>query len=146
MLHGVSSERLPAPIAPRVVQVPRRDRSVTELHADVERIRHLATVPPARVLRRVVFMWFRIYVHEQKHDKHSRVNIRIPIPLPVLGVLFPHSISRRRALSALAVADAAPDAAEALADYLDSAMGIELIRVDDRKSADVGSLVVIGLD
>ena len=143
---GVSGERLPAPIAARVVEVVRRDRSVTALRNEVESVRALAAAPPSRVVRRFVFLWFRVFVHEQKHGKVERVNVKIPIPIPLVGGLFAPGLSRAKALRALAIAESSDDPATAVSDYLDSVMGFELVRVDERKSEDNRSLVVVGFD
>ena len=91
-------------------------------------------------------MWFRVFVHEQKRGKSERVNVRIPIPIPILGVFFPAGLSRQRALKALAIAESADDPAEAVSDYLDSVMGFELVRVDESKGPEHRSLVVVGFD
>ena len=142
----VSSERLPATVASRVVEVVGRDRSVSRMREDLDQIRAIAAAPPARVLRRFVFLWFRVYVNEKKHGKVERVNVRIPIPVPLIGGLFPPNLSRAKALRALAIAESADDPASAVSDYLDSVMGFELVRVDERKSDEHRSLVVVGFD
>ena len=141
----MSSERLPAPVATRVVEVVRGERSVAGLRSDVDHIRAMAAPPPSRVLRRFLFMWFRVFVHETKHGKTQRVNVRIPIPIPIVGALFPYGLSRAKALSALAIAESADVPAEAVSDYLDSVMGFEFVRVDERKG-DHHQLVVVGFD
>jgi hypothetical protein len=146
MLAHVSSERLPATVATRVIDVTRRDRSVAELRSDVDHIRAIAAAPPSRVVRRFMFLWFRVFVSEKKHGKAERVNVRIPIPIPLIGGLFPPGLSRAKALRALAIAESADDPATAMSDYLDSVMGFELVRVDERKGEDHRSLVVVGFD
>ena len=142
----VSSEHLPARIGARVVEVVRPARSLSEMHREVEAVRSLAAQSPTRVARRFVFMWFRVFVHEQKRGKSERVNVRIPIPIPIIGAFLPASLSRQRALKALAIAENADVPAEAVSDYLDSVMGFELVRVDESKGPEHRSLVVVGFD
>jgi hypothetical protein len=142
----VMSERHPAPVTPRTVDVVRRDRSVETMAREIESIRSIAAAPPSRVLRRFAFMWFRVFVREVKWGKTERVNVRIPIPIPIIGGFFPPGLSRAKALRALALAQQSDDPASAVSDYLDSAMGFELVRVEERKSADHHSLVVVGFD
>src|SRR6266581_2677044 len=133
----VTSERLPAPVATRVVEVVRRDRSAAGMRSDVDHIRAIAEQPASRALRRFVFVWFRVFVLDIKGPKREKVNVRIPIPLPIVGALFPHRLTRQKALAALATA---------VADYLDSVMGFEFVRVEDRKGPDRRELVVVGFD
>ena len=142
----MTSERLPVPIATRVVEVVRSDRSVASLRTDVETIRSLAAQPATRVLRRFLFVWFRVFVDERKRGKSERVNVRIPIPIPIVGVFLAHGLSRQKALGALGLAQSADEPAQAVSDYLDSVMGFELVRVDERKGEDHRSLVVVGFD
>ena len=142
----VTRERLPVPIATRVVEVVTRDRSVAAMRADVDHIRALAAQPASRALRRFIFVWFRVFVLDIKGPKREKVNVRIPIPLPIVGGLFPHGLTRQKALQALAVAESSEDPATAVADYLDSVMGFEFVRVEDRKGPDRRELVVVGFD
>lgn len=141
----MSTERLPATIAPRVVEVVPTGRSAAALRSDVDHIRALAAPAPSRVLRRFAFVWFRVFVRETKHNKTERVNVRIPIPIPLIGALFPLGLSRAKALGALALVETSDDPATAVSDYLDSVMGFELVRVDERKG-DHRQLVVVGFD
>jgi len=145
MLRGVS-ERLPARITARDIDVVRSDRSVETLARDIESVRTIAATPPSRILRRFAFVWFRVFVRETKHGKVERVNVKFPIPIPLLGALFPPGLSRAKALRAVALAQNSDDPASAVSDYIDSVMGFELVRVEERKSPDVHSLVVVGFD
>jgi len=142
----VTSERLPAPIATRVVEVVTRDRSVAGMRSDVDHIRTIAEQPASRAIRRFVFVWFRVFVLDIKGPKREKVNVRIPIPLPIVGALFPHRLTRQKALAALAVAESSEEPATAVADYLDSVMGFEFVRVEERKGPDRRELVVVGFD
>ena len=142
----VSSEHLPARIGTKVIEVVRPTRSVVEMQREIDAIRSIAAQPPTRIVRRFVFLWFRVFVRESKHGKTEHVNVRIPIPIPIIGALFPPGLSRAKALKAVALAGSSDDPATAVSDYLDSVMGFELVRVDERKSADNHSLVVVGFD
>jgi hypothetical protein len=142
----VSSERLPALVATRVVEVVSRDRSVAGMRSDLDHIRAIAEQPASRALRRFIFVWFRVFVLDIKGPKREKVNVRIPIPLPIVGALFPHRLTRQKALQALALAESSEDPATAVADYLDSVMGFEFVRVEDRKGPDRRELVVVGFD
>lgn len=141
----MSGERLPVPVASGVVEIVRRDRSAAALRDDVDHIRAIAGASPSRFLRRVLFMWFRIFVRETRHGKSQRVSVRIPIPTPVVGIFFPAGLPRIKALAALAAVESADDPAGAVSDYLDSIMGFEFVRVDERKG-DHHQLVVVGFD
>ena len=142
----VNGERLPVPVATRVVEVVRPARSVADLRDAVDNVRSLAPVSPARFARRVLFVWFRVFVRETKRDKVERVNVRIPIPIPIVGALLPLGLSRMKALKAVALAESSDDPASDVSDYLDSVMGFELVRVDERKGDHHRSLVVVGFD
>ncbi len=141
----MTSDRLPVPIATRVVEVVREQRSVAGLRSDIDHIRAIAAPSPSRFLRRLAFVWFRVFVHETKHGKTERVNVRIPIPIPLIGAFFAVGLPRTKALTALALAESADAPAEAVSDYLDSVMGFEFVRVDERKG-DHHQLVVVGFD
>ena len=146
MLPPVSGERLPVKIGVRTVEVIAPQRSVQRMRSDLDEIRSVAAAPPMRILRRFLFLWLRVYVRETKRGKSQRVNVRIPIPVPVIGALFPFGLTRMHALKALALADGADDPTGAVSDYLDSVMGFEFVRVDERKGDDHHELVVVGLD
>ncbi len=76
-------------------------------------------------VRRLLFCWLRIYVCEEKAGrKASVVNLRLPIPLPLVATLFGDHLGRERGRDE---------------------MGLELIRVEEEKGSK-RELVVIGLD
>lgn len=143
---GVSSDRLPVTTTTRAVSIVSTPSSLTELSDAVDTVRSLAAVPPTRIARRLLFMWFRVFVRETKRGKVERVNVRIPIPIPVVGALMPLRLSRARALNAVALVGSAEDPATEMSDYLESVMGFEIVRVDERKGEDHRSLVVVGFD
>lgn len=142
----MSSEHLPVQVGTRVVEVVRPTRSMTELQREIDSVRSIAAQPATKIVRRFLFFWLRVFVHEEKRGKHERVNVRIPIPIPLIGALLAPGLSRQRALKALAIAQNADEPAEAVSDYLDSVMGFELVRVEESKGPDHHSLVVVGFD
>lgn len=110
----------------------------SSLPAQVAEIQTLTAVSPMKRLRRGVLCWLRIYVNE---SDGTRVNLHIPIPIPLLGLLLPDRLPSSQALRLRRVLANSADPAQALEDYLDSHMALELIRVDDD-----GDLVIIGID
>jgi hypothetical protein len=75
-----------------------------------------------KIGRRALFSWLRIFVHNPGDGE--RVNLRIPIPIPLVGLLLPSQPPVNQALR------------------LRNMMAIEFIRVEE----DDGELVIIGLD
>lgn len=143
------TQRQPVPYGrstPREIEIVHegapRD-AVVRLGDDVREIQTLSETPVLRVLRRFVFVWLRIYVHETNRGKVEKVNISIPLPIPLLGATFARRLSFERAARMAARARRGED----VSDSIQSSMGLELIRVDDDQP-DHGkrSLVVIGLD
>ena len=97
--------------------------------------------------RRLLLVWFRIHVLEREDGKWKGVNIRIPLPIPLLGGLLRRKLTQRQAMKALAMAYQDAEGLVALNRYLDSTMAMELIRVEESGDEDEdGTLVVIGFD
>jgi hypothetical protein len=116
---------------------------VIHLGDEVKELQTLSEIPVGSALRRLIFVWLRIYVNERKRGKSERVNVRIPLPIPILGATFARQLSFQKAAKVAAQARRGEDVSE----YLDSAMGLEFIRVeDDHGERDKRTLVVIGLD
>lgn len=116
------------------------------LIAQAQEVRAATAVPAGKRLRRLIFMWLRIYVFEVKYGKTQRVNIAIPIPIPLLGALFGGQMPLERALKVARLAEGT-DEADIAAGYLEASMGLELIRVDQAdEDKQKQQLVVIGLD
>ncbi len=137
------SEIVPIDRRRDVVRIEDRASAVVN---EVRALQEMTRVTPSRAARRVLFLWFRVFVLEQKGtEKAQRVNVRIPIPLPVLGLLFPRSIGWQHALSAIAAGRDAPEPSTAIRDQLDSVMALELVRVEEEKHGK-RQLVVVGLD
>lgn len=125
-----------------LTQEPRADR-VIHLGDQVKELQTLSTIPIGSALRRLIFVWLRIYVKESKRGKTERVNIKIPLPIPILGATFARQLSFQKAAKLAAQAQRGEDVSE----VLDSTMGFEFVRVeDDHLERDKRSLVVIGLD
>jgi hypothetical protein len=119
-----------------------------DLTAQVRTVRALSTVRPGTTARRALFMWLRIFVDERKpNGKQERVNVRIPIPLPLLGLLLPWRMSGSQAMKLLADAYAAGDPLPALQRGLDGYLAFEFVRVEETNPATGKTqLVVIGLE
>ena len=116
------------------------------LLAEVEQVRASTAATPARSLRRLLFFWFRVYVRSSKRGKAEHVNVAIPIPIPLVGLLFPGRLSWTQALQVATMA-ADPAAVPDIGPYLESCMGLELVRVEqDHPDRDYRELVVVGLD
>lgn len=134
---------LPVPAAPTSPLVLAGD-----LPAQIQLVRDLTATRPGTIARRALFMWLRIFVDEAKPGgKRERVNIRVPLPLPLLGLLLPYKISGSTALAALAEAHAAQDGPTALQRALDAHMPFEFVHVQEtNERSGKQSLVVIGLE
>ena len=110
-----------------------------ELMVQVETVQSLAKAAPAKIGRRALFSWLRIFVDDP--TKGERVNLRIPIPIPLVGLLLPTQPPVNQALRLRNLMVESDDPAKTLETYLDSLMAVEFIRVQDDDE-----LVVIGLD
>ena len=110
-----------------------------ELMMQVETVQSLAKAPPVKIGRRALFSWLRIFVHNPSDGE--RVNLRIPIPIPLVGLLLPQQPPVNQALRLRNMMVQSDDPAKTLEAYLDSLMAVEFIRVQDDDE-----LVIIGLD
>jgi hypothetical protein len=138
-------QRQPIPYARKVEIIDQEPRSdnVVNLGQQVKDLQDLSTIPIGSSVRRLIFIWFRVYVNERKRGKTERVNIKIPIPIPVVGAMFARQLSFQKAAKIAAEARRGGD----VSDYLESTMGFEFVRVeDDHSERDKRTLVVIGLD
>lgn len=127
----------------KIVDQEPRQEQVIQLTDEVKALQNLSTIPIGSSLRRLVFVWLRIYVNETKHGKSEKVNIKIPLPIPLLGATFARQLSFQRAAKLAADVRRGQDVSETL----DSAMGFEFVRVEDgNPERGRSSLVVIGLD
>lgn len=140
------SQRQPVPYARGNIEIvneePHPDR-IINLGDQVQELQSLSTIPIGSTLRRLLFVWLRIYVNEKKRGKSERVNIKIPLPIPIIGATFARQLSFQKAAQLAAQARRGEDVSE----LLDSTMGFEFIRVeDDHSERGKSTLVVIGLD
>ncbi len=110
-----------------------------ELLAQMETVQSLAKAAPVKIGRRALFSWLRIFVYNPGDGE--RVNLRIPIPIPLVGLLLPQQPPANQALRLRNMMVASDDPAKTLETYLDSLMAVEFIRVQDDDE-----LVIIGLD
>jgi hypothetical protein len=110
-----------------------------ELMMQVETVQSLAKAAPVKIGRRALFSWLRIFVHHPGDGE--RVNLRIPIPIPLVGLLLPQQPPVNQALRLRNMMVQSDDPAKTLETYLDSLMAVEFIRVQDDDE-----LVIIGLD
>ena len=59
----------------------------------IRMVQDMTRAGPSRATRTLLLVWFRIYVWERSNSgQTSRVNIRLPIPIPFLGALLPHKM------------------------------------------------------
>ena len=95
-------------------------------------------------LRRALFLWLRIYVYEWKAgEKTGAVNIRIPIPLPLIGAFFRQRLSWSQAFRFIEQSRRSQGIPPS--HFLDSCMAVELLRINESKR-DKEGLLVIGFD
>ncbi len=128
-----------------IVADPAREPQVINIVDDAKQLQELARVSPARQFRRLFFVWLRIYVRENKHGKTERVNVKIPLPIPIIGAAFARELSLQKA--AKLAAELRRGRADALDELLESEMGFEFVRVhEEHPERDKSELVVIGLD
>ena len=114
------------------------DATGNELMTQVETVQSLAKATPIKLGRRALFSWLRIYVDE---SDGQRVNLRIPLPIPLVGLLLPQQPPVNQALRLRNMMVESDDPAKTLEAYLDSTMAVEFIRVEEDDQ-----LVIIGLD
>jgi hypothetical protein len=117
---------------------------IIHLGDEVRELQSLSTTPIARALRRWLFVWLRVYVRETKHGKSEKVNISIPLPIPILGATFARQLSFQQAAR---LASQARRGEINVDEALESAMGLEFVRVEEEHpERNKSQLVVIGLD
>ncbi len=125
-----------------VQETPRHER-IIHIGSQVKELQEMSTISPGSTLRRLLFVWLRIYVNETKRGKSEKVNIKIPLPIPLIGATFARQLSFQKAAQLAAAAQRGEDVSE----LLDSTMGFEFVRVeDDHSERGKNTLVVIGLD
>ncbi len=110
----------------------------------VRQVREGSRQPYGTLLRRVLFFWLRVYVFEvYTNGKSKAVNVRIPIPLPVIGAFFQPKLSWSQAFQFIEQSRRTQGIPPER--FLESCMALEFLRVYEDKS-DKEELVVIGFD
>lgn len=144
------SERQPVPYRQNtareveVIQAEPASARIINIGEEAKQIQELSKVPPMRMLRRWLFVWLRVYVNETKHGKSQKVNVSIPLPIPVLGATFARQLSFQRAAR---LANQARRGEIDLDEAIESTMGLELVRVhEEHPERGKSELVVVGLD
>ena len=127
-------------VLPQEKEVWQPKASSNEMMMQVDTVRSMAKAAPVKIGRRALFSWLRIFVHNPGDGE--RVNLRIPIPIPLVGLLLPSQPPMNQALRLRNMMVESDDPAKTLETYLDSMMAFEFIRVEE----DDGELVIIGLD
>jgi hypothetical protein len=143
------SQRQPIPYArdnARTIEIvqdmPRTER-IIHIADEAKQLQEISQVPVARSLRRLLFVWFRVYVRETKYGKSQKVNVSIPLPIPLLGATFARQLSLQKAAKIAAQARSGQD----LDELLESEMGFEFVRVhEEQPERGKSQLVVVGLD
>ena len=116
---------------------------------EILRIRDATAASPATGLRRLLFVWFRVYVRETRGQKVELTNVRIPVPIPLIGVLLAR---RMDAAKAARLVDALHRPTHGAGDVgaeaqLASTMAFELVRhATYDPDRDKSEYVVIGFD
>jgi hypothetical protein len=149
--HEEKSKRLPVPYkestihAVEIVNDAPPTRSLENVQEQVKQVQRVTAARPITVLRRLLFVWLRIYVHETKRGQNTHVNLAIPIPIPLIGALLKYQLTWNQAMQVVDLAQ--DDAANyaAIESLIESCMGLELIRVQEEKT-NKQTMVVIGLD
>ncbi|MSS70201.1 MAG: hypothetical protein EXS64_01800 [Candidatus Latescibacteria bacterium] len=114
------------------------------LHSQIQRIREVTVHPPSTLMRRVFLCWFRIYVY-RKGAKQEGVDIRIPIPIPIIAAFFRRHLTWNQAAKVAALAQQEVDGYGAVEGYAKSCMALEFLRVE-KNDPGKRKLVVIGID
>lgn len=126
-----------------IVQDNPRTERIINIADEAKELQDLSTIPASRSFRRLFFVWFRVYSLETKHGKAQRVNVRIPLPIPLIGAAFARQLSFQKAVKIANQAHRGQD----LEELLESEMGFEFVRVhEEHPERGKSQLVVVGLD
>ena len=115
------------------------------LQTQVRRLQEVTARPPSALLRRLLLFWLRIYVYEDNAGKTSQVNLRVPVPLPIIGAFFRRHLTWDQAVRIVTLSQQEPNGGDQVSAYLGSCMALEFIRVEESKPGKK-AIVVIGLD
>lgn len=115
---------------------------------DVLRIRQATAAPAGTILRRLLFVWFRVYVRETRGSKVELTNVRIPVPIPLVGLLLPRRMDAAKAARLVDTLRRPPTQADGGAEsQLASQMAFEFVRhATHDPDRDKSEYVVIGFD
>ena len=109
-----------------------------QLTDQIIEIQHLSHAPQSTITRRALWFWLLVYVCDKK-DKVT--NVRVPIPIPLVGLFFPRELDTKRALSLVELLANDANNPKAVREYLDTIMPVEFVRVDGD-----GELVIVGFE
>ena len=140
MSESYESAEKQALVLPQGKEVWQTDDGGKGMLMQVETVQSIAKAAPVKIGRRALFSWLRIFVHNPGDGE--RVNLRIPIPIPLVGLLLPSQPPVNQALRLRNLMAESDNPAKTLETYLDSLVAVEFIRVEK----DDGELVIIGLD
>jgi len=138
--------RIPAAVAVRSndAVAEARDGGQEGLPEIVRQVQESSRQPNSTFWRRVLFFWLRIYKYEcMASEKSSVLDLRIPIPLPLIGAIFQQKLSWSQAFQFIEQSrrpDGIPPER-----FLESCMPLEFLRLYEGKN-EKEELLVIGLD
>lgn len=116
----------------------------TALPQVVQEIQETSQQPQSTFWRRILFIWFRLYKYEgMTEGKASTLNLRIPIPVPLVGALFQQKLSWSQAFQFIEQSrrpEGIPPER-----FLESCMPLEFLRLYEGKNGKE-ELLVIGFD
>ncbi|MCC7161180.1 MAG: hypothetical protein IT331_01695 [Anaerolineae bacterium] len=144
------TQRQPVPFKPSktqtievITETPRSDR-IIDINTDARQVQEMSSGSNFRFFRRWFFIWFRVYVKETKYGKSEKVNVSIPLPIPIVGATFARHLSLQKAAR---LANEARRGEIDLDEALESTMGFEFVRVHEANpERGKSSLVVVGFD
>lgn len=114
------------------------------LRQQITEVQTISTQSQSTTWRRAFLVWLRIYQYEKQEGRKAKVlDLRIPIPLPVLGLLFPRNLSWDQALRVLKHIRAQDN--HLVEPALEGSMAIEFLRIEEEK-AHKQEILVIGID
>ncbi len=142
-------------------QLPTRSRSAITVPSDgpiaekweggqealpqiVRQVREGSRQPYGTFMRRVLFVWLRVFAFEVDTNGESQaVNVRIPIPLPLIGAFFQSKLSWSQAFQYIERSRRTQGIPAER--FLESCMALEFVRVYEVEE-EKEQLVVVGLD
>ncbi len=118
-----------------------RQETLPEIVRQVQENSHQG---PSVFWRRLLFFWLRIYKYEHvANEKSSVLDLRIPVPLPLIGALFQQKLSWSQAFRF--IEESRRPQGVPPERFLESCMPLEFVRMYEGKN-EKEELLVIGLD